>query len=183
MSPIKTSVLASLLLLCLNLNGMAVVTFDWAAVGNPGNDDDPQTGIGGVEENYRISKHEVTNSQYTEFLNAVAADDTNFLFSNHMELDTQGGIRRSGGIGNYSYAVKPGRGDNPVNFVSFFDVMRFVNWLENGQPTGNQGTGTTESGVYTIDTGTGEMRASNATFFIPSDYDAHQKGTTCAHLK
>ncbi|MHC5110450.1 MAG: hypothetical protein ACYTHJ_11290, partial [Planctomycetota bacterium] len=29
-------------------------------------------------------------------------------------------------------------GNKPVNFVSFFDAMRFVNWLHNGQPSGAQ---------------------------------------------
>ncbi len=24
-----------------------------------------------------------------------------------------------------------------VNYVSFFDALRFVNWLHNGQPTGS----------------------------------------------
>ena len=57
-------------------------------------------------------------------------------------------------------------GNKPVNFVSFFDSMRFVNWLENGQPTGGSGT---ESGVYTIGNGLNETRAPGATFFIPSE--------------
>ena len=55
-------------------------------------------------------------------------------------------------------------GDKPVNFVSFFDAMRFSNWLENGQ-----GAGSTESGVYSIGTGLDESRAVNARFFIPSE--------------
>ena len=27
-------------------------------------------------------------------------------------------------------------GNKPVNYVSFFDAMRFTNWLENGQTIG-----------------------------------------------
>ena len=42
--------------------------------------------------------------------------------------------------------MNAGFGPNPVRYVSFFDTMRFVNWLENGQ---TRGAGT-ESGVYTI---------------------------------
>ena len=38
---------------------------------------------------------------------------------------------------DYAHANKP------VTYVSFFDAMRFTNWLHNGQ-----GTGDTESGVY-----------------------------------
>ncbi|MBT38017.1 MAG: hypothetical protein CL938_05655 [Deltaproteobacteria bacterium] len=37
-----------------------------------------------------------------------------------------------------------------MNYVSFYDAIRFVNWLENGQPFGLQGTTTTEDGSYTI---------------------------------
>ena len=42
--------------------------------------------------------------------------------------------------------------------------MRFVNWLENGQ-----GSGATESGVYTISDGVSETRSASANFFIPSE--------------
>ncbi len=38
--------------------------------------------------------------------------------------------------------------EGPVNWVSFWDAARFVNWLHNGQPTGAQGLGTTEDGAY-----------------------------------
>ncbi|GAH06869.1 unnamed protein product, partial [marine sediment metagenome] len=76
---------------------------------------------------------------------------------------------RSGFAGIFTYAVNSGFGPNPVKSVSFFDAMRFVNWLENGQPTRAQGPGTTEDGVYTIGTGFNETRAAGATFFIPSE--------------
>ena len=60
--------------------------------------------------------------------------------------------------------MKSGRDNNPVNYVSFFDAMRFTNWLENGQ-----GTGSPESGVYTIGSGFNETRNPSATYFIPSE--------------
>jgi len=44
--------------------------------------------------------------------------------------------------------------------------MRFVNWLENGQPADGSGT---ESGVYTIGSGVNETRAAAASYFIPSE--------------
>lgn len=64
---------------------MAVVTFDWAVVGDPGNAPDTltmtkcpgsctgdgTTGYGAVDYTFRISKTHVTNTQYVEFLNAV----------------------------------------------------------------------------------------------------------------
>ena len=158
---------------CSASESHAVVMFDWAVVGNPGNEGDVQSvGIfGAVDYAYYISKHEVTNSQYVEFLNAVAADDIHGLYHNAMATNPSGGITRSGASPNYSYMAKPGRGDQPVVFVSYFDAMRFANWLENGQPTGAQASGTTEDGVYTIGSGTDEVRESGATYFIPSEHE------------
>ena len=54
----------------------AAVTIDWVYVGNPGNPADmPSTNChaascGSVAYGYFISRHEVTNAQYAEFLNA-----------------------------------------------------------------------------------------------------------------
>jgi len=179
----------------------ATVTFDWATVGNPGNvgDVQPQGTFGAVDNTYRISKTEVTNSQYTKFLNAVADTDTNGLYSTGMSSSTRGGITRSGSSGGYTYTVKadsigngPGGadgddytyGNKPVVYVSFFDAMRFTNWLENGQPTGPQGAGTTEAGAYTLGSGTDEVRNPSATYVIPSEdewykaayYDPNKSG-------
>jgi formylglycine-generating enzyme required for sulfatase activity len=144
----------------------ATVTFDWATVGNPGNGPD-DTGFGAVSYTYSISKHEVTNAQYTEFLNAVDPTGTNSLnlYSSSMSSTGNGGINFNGGAADGSkYTTKSGRDNNPVVFVSFFDAMRFTNWLQNGQ-----GSGSTESGVYTIGTGLNETRNPGATYFIPSE--------------
>ncbi len=149
----------------------APVTFDWATVGNPGNADDTHgAGYGSVAYTYRISKTEVTNAQYTVFLNAVATADPNGLYNPDMWLNTFGSkIQRSGTSGSYTYSVATERANRPVNFVSYLDAMRFTNWLENGQPTGAQGPGTTEDGVYAISDGLSEVRNSSATYFLPSE--------------
>ena len=115
-------------------------------------------GIGAVAYAYKIGKYEVTNAQYAAFLNAVAATDSNNLYSTSMGSDARGGITRSGAPGSYTYAVKPAMGDKPVNYVSWYDALRFCNWLHNGQPAGAQGAGTTESGAYTL-TGTTSIAA------------------------
>jgi formylglycine-generating enzyme required for sulfatase activity len=100
---------------------------------------------------YQIGKYEVTNAQYAEFLNAVAVTDTNALYNTNMgSNNTFGGITRSGSSGSYSYAVKSGFANKPVNYVSFWDAVRFANWLQNGQPTGTQSSLTTEDGTYTL---------------------------------
>ena len=131
--------------------GSAEVTIDWVTVGDPGNSCETQSQgcFGSVAYPYRISKFQVTNAQYTEFLNAVAATDTNGLYDTSMGSG-RGGITRSGSSGSYSYATIFGRADMPVIFVSFWDATRFANWLHNGQATGAQDDTTTEDGAYTL---------------------------------
>ena len=162
------------LLVGLTDTASAHVTFEWATVGNPGNAADQLNevdipGIGSVDYAYRIAKHEVTNDQFAEFLNAVAATDPNDLYNANMDSDARGGITQSGVSGSFTYATKANMGDKPVNYVSFLEAMRFVNWLHNGRPTGAQDASTTEDGVYTISDGESETRRFGAKFFIPTE--------------
>jgi hypothetical protein len=89
------------------------VTIDWVTVGDPGNDCDPQSEgcFGSVSYPYRISELAVTNAQYTEFLNAVAAADPNGLYDDVLmsSIPNLGGISRSGDSGSYSYDSIAGR--------------------------------------------------------------------------
>ena len=166
------------LALILSLGGPAeAVSIDWVTVSGTGtpNACDPQTGgcYGAVADTYRIGKYEVTNSQYAEFLTAVAATDTNGLYNTDMGSGF-GGITRSGSSGSYAYAATAGRDNMPVNYVSFYDALRFANWLHNGQPTGAQGASTTEDGAYTIVmedylSGPTIFRNLGATVFLPSE--------------
>lgn len=125
------------------------VTIDLVTVGDQGNI--TNTGnVGSVGYIYQIGTYEVMNSQYVEFLNSVAATDTYGLYNLSMGLSAWGGITRSGLSGSFTYSLRPNMADKPVNYVSFYDAVRFVNWLENGQPSGAQGPGTTETGAYTL---------------------------------
>ena len=113
------------LMLFVAIPARAVVTIDWVTVGNPGNacDTQPQGCFGSVANAYRISKFEVSNSQYAEFLNAVAATDPNALYNTNMSdpnAPNFGGITRSGSSGSFSYSAIAGREDMPVNSVSFY---------------------------------------------------------------
>ncbi len=171
---LHVAVAVAAIVVCLASPALAEVTFEWATVGNPGNAADPLNsgtfaGIGSVANDFRIAKHEVTNDQYAEFLNAVATSDTNRLYKTNMGSEARGGITRNVSSGSATYAVKANMGNKPVNYVSFFDAMRFVNWLHNGQPTGAQNVSTTEHGVYIISDGLSETRAADALFFIPTD--------------
>ena len=81
----------------------AEVIIDWVTVGDLGNTPD-DTGRGGVDYVYKIAKYEVTNSQYTEFLNSVADTDTYGLYNTEMASGYAGtgGITRSGLSGSYT---------------------------------------------------------------------------------
>jgi sulfatase modifying factor 1 len=103
------------------------------------------TGYGAVSYGYHVGTYEVTNSQYVSFLNAKAATNTHALYYAQMGFAPHGGINQSGTSGTFSYSVKSGFGNKPVNYVDFWQAARFTNWLTNGQ-----GSSSTETGVYTL---------------------------------
>jgi formylglycine-generating enzyme required for sulfatase activity len=160
-----------LLAASLSLAPQAVLaaSFELVSVGSLGNAPD-DTGYGSVDHAYRIGKLEVTNGQYTELLNSVGATDPNGLYSTSMGPSGWGGITRSGVEGSYTYATDAYWADRPVNYVSYYDSLRFVNWLENGQPVGSQDATTTEDGSYTF-TGVTSAggRNAHARHYLPSE--------------
>jgi len=162
--------LLALAALLFALPAHAEVTIDWVTVDDPGNTCDVQLQgcFGAVSYEYRISKHEVTNAEYAELLNAVAATDTSSLYSTSMGSGV-GGITRSGSSGSYTYSAIAGREDMPVNYVSFYNSLRFANWLHNGQPTGAQDSTTTEDGAYDISLGSSVVRKAGAYVFLTSE--------------
>ena len=142
------------------------ITIDLVTVGNPRQlcRNQRRAGIfGRVTTTYRIGITEVTNAQYVDFLNAKAATDTLGLYNSSMgAFNTRGGIIQSGSAGSFTYSVKPDvvgagpggadytYGDKPVNFVSYYDALRFANWMTNGQGQAAD----TETGAYTLSGGT-----------------------------
>ena len=172
-------IITSLILVCatslLALQPASAVTINWVPVGNAGNAAD-STGYGAVAYDYSIDKYDVTVGQYTEFLNAVAATDTYGLYNTSMETDANiEGISRSGSSGSYTYSVIGSSANLPITYVSWGDAARFANWLQNGQPTGAEGAGTTETGAYTLNGAVTDAalnavtRNAGATVFIPSE--------------
>ncbi len=164
-------------ILVWGLGARAEVIIETVTVGNPGNADDTHgDGYGGVGYVYNIGKFEVTAGQYTEFLNAVADEDTYGLHNPDMWGHPYGcGIEQTGSSGSYTYSVAADWADRPVNWVSWGDAARFANWLHNGQPTGAQGLGTTEDGSYFLDGAISSTdllaitRESDPTWVIPSE--------------
>ena len=122
---------------------------------------------------FGIGTYDVTLTQYTAFLNAVAQTDTYSLYNASMATDTGiAGISRTGVSGSYSYTVL-GDGQRPVTYVSWLDAARFCNWLNNGQPqTHLENLSTTEDGAYFLngDTCIGlETKNLVANWWIPSE--------------
>jgi formylglycine-generating enzyme required for sulfatase activity len=158
--------------------GTPPLVIETVPVGNPGNPGEQQMQgtFGAVDYEYSIGKYEVTAGQYAEFLNAVAATDTYALYNAEMWTHAEGcKIQRTGTPGSYTYSVAPDWADRPVNFVSWGDAARFVNWLHNGQPTGVQDLTTTEDGSYFLDGTTNDaqledvVREPDATWVIPTE--------------
>jgi formylglycine-generating enzyme required for sulfatase activity len=160
----------------------ADIGYQFVTVGNPGNANDTAGygGVGAVSYTYDIGTYDVTLSQYTTFLNAVAQTDTYGLYNpgmatsgNYSGQSTGAGISQTGSSGSYVYSVIGG-GNNPVTFVSWFDAARMANWMNNGQPTGlGEAAGSTEQGAYTLNGitsgGLNISKNANATYWIPSD--------------
>lgn len=101
---------------------------------------------GRVNYDYYISKYELTNEEYCNFLNSVASGtDTYNLFDKNMATGVSGGIiREKANNGKFLYYVKPGYKKLPVNYIGFFELARYCNWLHFGCPNGGQVLGITE---------------------------------------
>ncbi len=184
----KTTAWVSMLLAGLLGSTALALDIETVPVGNPGNVGElsgegaggwgPDRVCGAVGYAYNIGKYEVTAGQYTAFLNAVAATDTYGLYNTNMDTAAYSrgcNIQRTGSSGSYTYTVASDWANRPVNYVSFGDAARFSNWLHNGQPTGAQGSATTEDGSYVLNGATSDAtvlevaRKSDATWVIPTE--------------
>jgi len=178
-TPLLRTVIPALLLLLLAAPATrADIGYQFVPVGNPGNANDTvAAGNGGlsygaVSYSYAIGQYDVTLTQYTAFLNAVANADPFGLYNPSMATDLNvAGILQSGSSGNFSYSVI-GSGNRPVTYVSELDAMRFSNWLGNGQPLGlGEVAASTEDGAYTMASANQGfvLRNANAQYWVPTE--------------
>jgi formylglycine-generating enzyme required for sulfatase activity len=131
----------------------------YVPVGNPGNPACPQNNRGAVAYAYEMAATEVTNAQYAEFLNAVAAqEDPYALYDINMATGLFGGIERSQDQGRFQYKPIAGYEQLPVVYVSWHDCARFCNWLHGGN---------TEDGAYDM-TSPQPARGKNARYVLPT---------------
>lgn len=141
-------------------------------VGYAGNCGDAQNQFKGrVNYDFMISRTQLTNDEYCEFLNAVAAiSDPFHLFNENMHGGALGGIVKViADDGKCRYAVKENWGQRPVVYVAFYDIARYCNWLHYGKPIGEQQVGTTE----------GDCRHGA---YDTSDFEAVRSGAKKAYL-
>lgn len=149
-------------------------SLEFVTVHDEGNPPD-SNGRGAVGYRYRISKYEITTSQWVVFLNKKGKSESDGgLWNNDMDkaLSGQGDrceIKRQGEPGSYRYSVSEEFANRPVGHVSFLDACRFCNWLHNGQ-----GDGDTETGAYTLNgywgvDGRRIRRNPGAKFFVPTE--------------
>ena len=129
-------------------------TMAWSLVGNIGNSPDQSYigngPFGAVTYAYNIGTYDVTANQYVEFLNAKDPGGLNQLglYNNNMSNAAAGGVSFNNlNPAGSMYGVISGRGNHPANYTSWYDSIRFANWMNNGQ-----GNGDTETGAYTLGT-------------------------------
>ena len=111
---------------------------------NPGNPNN--SGAGGVNYNYAISRTEITVRQYCRFLNSVAKRSNPIsvaLYTNtRSQFEGEEFIVRSPNV-PFSYAPVAGKDYLPME-VPWFDAARYCNWLHQGAlPSANL-----EEGAY-----------------------------------
>lgn len=171
-----TTTLAGFALLCAAARAQPV-QIALVPVGDAGNVADSRTGLGAVSYPYSIGEYDVTMGQYCAFLNAVATTGDPYGCWNpsmSSATPTYGIERITDNIG-YSYALVGNSANVPVTYVSWGDAARFVNWLANGEPSGGETYGTTETGTYQLYGSTGSAalmavtRSTTATWVLPDE--------------
>jgi formylglycine-generating enzyme required for sulfatase activity len=149
----------------------APITMAWSPVGNPGNAADPATGslYGAVGYSYNIGTYDVTVSQYVAFINSndpTGADPLG-LYNSNLNF----AITYNSAASGDKYSVVSGDGNHPITDVTFYETLRFANWLGNGQTPGSTETGayTLLGGTPTPSNGDSITRNADATVFLPSE--------------
>ncbi len=94
-------------------------------------------GLGRVDYDFQIGKHEITNEQYVQFLNSVAtkSDADGAYHVNQGIFKAQGGISRTVISGQSYYSATPIMANKPVNWVNWYNAARFCNWVHHGMPS------------------------------------------------
>jgi formylglycine-generating enzyme required for sulfatase activity len=145
-----------------------------------------KTRYGSVDYEYLIQKFPTTVIEYCEFLNAVASnEDTNGLWNINMLFSSQPIINREKVNNKFSYYPLKNKANKPVVFVSWYNCLRFINWLSNGKPTDNQNNLTTEDGTYNLSSSNIIRNSVNPNTGLPPTYwlTSHDEWYKAAYYK
>lgn len=108
---------------------------DFIMKGFPGGGKDPSVNVKPNTDlaEFHIAKHETTISMYADYLNEVG--NRGIGWNPRMKDSLKCGIVREGIDLNYTYIVKPQRGNYPINYVSWYDAVSFLDWCGLVLPT------------------------------------------------
>jgi len=148
------------IVMCNTIVATPLVTIETVTVADAGNESDPDTGFGKVDNVYKIGKYNVTIEQYVSFLNSKAKYESdpvtellwNVDMSDPKHKEKPGVLITRSESSPYVYTVANNSnwgalsGKRPICWVSWFDAARFANWMHNGA----NDLASTEDGAYTL---------------------------------
>ena len=101
----------------------------------PGGGKDPSVNVkpNAVLPEFFIAKNETTISMYADYLNEMGSKG--FGWNRRMKDSLKCGIVREGIDPNYTYLVKSQKENYPINYVSWYDAVSFLDWCGLTLPT------------------------------------------------
>jgi formylglycine-generating enzyme required for sulfatase activity len=92
---------------------------------------------------FYIAKYETTVAMYADYLNEIGGEGAGW--NQRMANSDRCGIIRNS---DSTYAVKPGRGDYPVTYASWYDATNFLRWCGLRLPSEAEWEKAVRGGVY-----------------------------------
>jgi sulfatase modifying factor 1 len=154
--------------------------FDWATIGAVGNaaySGPSANGRGRVDYQYKISKLEITTTQWLEFTNTFSTQTNQFHFTDLGPVFWGASFDPTYSGPGTRYRLRPGdpnAGMRPVAGIAWRDAARYCNWLHNGKSSSLSSltTGAYDTTTFGGDANTGYTGAlthlPGAKYWIPT---------------